>query len=176
MKEWKQIPGFEGFYSVSNDCEVRRDAPSVHTGGTSYIGKILKNRLGAAYLYVCLFKNGIGRNYFVHVLMMMSFNGPAPIGYEINHKDGNKHNNVLSNLEYVTKKQNMQHALKNGLMKLGEMHGRAKLTNEQVMEIRQRYAPKLISMHKLSKEYGVAKSTIRCVVTNRFWKHVKTGV
>lgn len=78
------------------------------------------------------------RTFRVHQLVALFYLGPCPRGHEINHKDGNKLNNQLENLEYVTKKQNMQHALKLSLRHYpkGSKSFRGKFSSNQVKRIR----------------------------------------
>ncbi len=78
-----------------------------------------------------------GKTFLVHRVVWEAFNGEIPEGLQINHIDGNKANNNLSNLELVTPAENMRHAVKTGLKpgKLAEANSMAKLTNEQYLEI-----------------------------------------
>lgn len=54
----------------------------------------------------------------------------------------------------------------------GERHGIAKLTIQQVREIRQRYIPRKVSMYKLADEYGVSEMTINNIIHGKIWRHV----
>ena len=73
---------------------------------------------------------------------------------EVNHIDGNKLNNYVDNLEWCTQSENIQHAVATGLKAQGEEHGRAKLTNEQVEEIRAN--PYGLTLEKLAEKFGVS--------------------
>ena len=94
------IKGFEGLYEVSNTGQVR----SVKTG------RILKNCLaGKGYCQVGLHKDGVQKNVFVHRLVAQAFI-PNPKNYpEVNHKDENKLNNRIDNLEWCTSKYNINY-------------------------------------------------------------------
>lgn len=100
---WKPIQGYEGFYEVSSEGRVR-----------SLRGKKPRllniNKTVAGYPHVGLVKrvDGLRRRfwYSVHRLVAAAFIGPCPDGYVVNHKDEDKANNLVSNLEYVTRREN----------------------------------------------------------------------
>lgn len=109
-EEWRPI--LDGLYEVSNTGRIRRAAP----GRSTWVGRELKAQLiPNGYLHVMPVINGKNRNMYVHHLVSEAFLGPCPEGYEVNHRDGNKTNNQADNLEYVTRKENMQHAIAHGL-------------------------------------------------------------
>ena len=101
MEIWKDIEGYEGLYQVSNFGRVK----SVKRGilVPTSCGRSLK------YRKVGLIKNGIRHQVRVHKLVWISFVGPVPEGYEINHRDENPNNNALSNLELLTRKENINY-------------------------------------------------------------------
>lgn len=98
-EEWKEIPGYEGFYKASNTGKIF----SYYTNAD----RVFSN---GVYPMVLLSKNGFKKMITVHSLIILTFVGPRPKGLHINHKDGNKYNNNVSNLEYVTISQNMRHS------------------------------------------------------------------
>lgn len=101
---WKDIKGYEGLYQISNDGHVRRILKNGET-------KPVKNKDGLYYT-VSLSKNGRYTSFNVHRLVAETFLGmPEDRKMEVNHKDGDKHNNNLSNLEWVTPTENHIHAL-----------------------------------------------------------------
>jgi hypothetical protein len=112
-EEWKVIEDFQN-YAVSNIGRVKRIRPS--RGGI--VGSILKpkvNRTG--YHYVNLRgDNGSHKGLKIHSLVLIGFGPPRPYGHESNHKDCCKANNCISNLEWVSHKENMEHASSNGRM------------------------------------------------------------
>ena len=101
---------------------------------------------------------------------MESFVGPRPAGLVINHRDGVRWNNHVDNLEYVSQRDNVQHAFKIGRRGPGEMHPSSKLTNDAVLDIRRRHGS--VSMTQLSKEHSVTVSTVSLVLKRKIWIHI----
>lgn len=100
---WKDIKGYEGLYQVSNIGNVK--SLNYNRTGEERIRKPKVDRYG--YLTLMLYKNGKCKTLFVHRLVLMAFN---PINnmdsLQVNHKDENKQNNNLDNLEWCTPKYN----------------------------------------------------------------------
>ncbi len=112
MTKWKQILEFEGWYLVSDKGQVRRDMP----GCNAKVGGILKPTLNIhGYLHNVLNRNGFRKTPLIHNLVTRAFLGERPKGLDVHHKDGNKTNNCLENLEYTTRSKNILHAYKTGL-------------------------------------------------------------
>ena len=101
---WKDIKGYEGLYQISDDGKVRR----LFKGGRT---KELKNRDGLYYT-VSLSKGCKKTSYSVHRLVAEAFIDVPTNHLEVNHKDGNKKNNNVENLEWVTQEENREHAIK----------------------------------------------------------------
>ena len=118
-EEWRPIPDWEQLYEASNLGRVRsvkRVLKRPHWTGKclykqSYGGKILSPKVGdGGYLYVNLWKNNKGHMRAVHRLVCAAFNGAAPSYLVCNHINHNRQDNTLTNLEFVTQKENLQHA------------------------------------------------------------------
>lgn len=109
MEIWKDIIGYESFYQVSNIGRVRSlDRTVIRDGYGSVLfkGQIMNQFENNGYMMVTLRKDGHKHNYKVHRLVMMAFE-PNPDNLPcINHKDNNRKNNVVSNLEWCTYKYN----------------------------------------------------------------------
>ena len=169
--EWRPVLGFETLYEVSNTGLVR----SLPRNTTS--GKILGQRLINVGYYVVRFsENGRPINKFVHTLVAEAFIGPRPEGLVIDHIDGNPKNNHVSNLEYVTQKENMRRARELGLWDpTVNSIGQTKLNPEAVVVIRMvgRYCLKEVGgQYNLAKAFGVTQPHISDVMNKHAWKNV----
>lgn len=99
MKEWKKVKGFEQ-YSVSNEGEVMNPK-----------GNIMKAFFaGSGYLQIALWRDGKKKKFYVHRLVAEAFIENSHGYKEVNHKDGNKENNAVSNLEWCTRAENLNHS------------------------------------------------------------------
>ena len=101
-REWKPIKDYEGLYEVSNLGEVKR--LNYRRTGKEKLLSPGKNRKG--YLYIALWKNGIGKYFKIHRLVYSAFVGEIPEGLQCNHIDENKENNRVDNLNLMTSKEN----------------------------------------------------------------------
>ena len=109
MEIWKDIPNYEGVYQVSNLGNVKSLPRLLRNGYTTYMSKekLLTPKIGKTkYYFVKLCKNG-EKTIAVHRLVMMGFEGVSNL--DVNHKDLNRLNNNLDNLEYCTRKENVYH-------------------------------------------------------------------
>lgn len=168
MEEWVKINGYEN-YSISNLGNVRRDTSRTCTQK----GKILKLGKNGRYLNVCLQSNGVGKTHYVHCLVAHAFIGERPKDFVINHKDGIKFNNKSFNLEYVTLKDNAQHAIKLGLINYqrGSKHWSSVLDENKVIEIRNLHQEG-ITQRKIAQIFGVCFQSINLIVNRKTWTHI----
>lgn len=103
-EQWKAIKGFEE-YQISTSGQVKARS-----------GKILApNNNGFGYLHVHLMKDGAIHVKKIHRLVAEAFIDNPQAKPQVNHKDGNKSNNTVDNLEWATRSENMKHACANGL-------------------------------------------------------------
>lgn len=129
------------------------------------------------YMKVSLWIDNKYKNKFVHRLVMETF---CPIdnmnNLQVNHKDGNKKNNHLSNLEWCTQSENQKHAFKNGLIsRVGEKNSQCKQNEEQVLRIIEDLKSS-IPIQKISEKYNISKSTISAIRNKKLWKHLTENI
>ena len=130
-EEWREFSAPN--YEVSSMGRVRRSKP----GRRTFAGRVLSPiRQKCGYLSVRPVIGGKNVHYYVHDVVSEAFIGPKPDGSTVNHKNGNKHDNRVENLEYVSHAGNMAHAATMGLMPSGESHHNAKLSDNDVRELR----------------------------------------
>lgn len=110
MKEiWESVKGYEGLYEISDLGRVKR----IYKNGKTRILKPSCNKQG--YVQLALSKNNKLKTFKIHRLVAIAFIKNSSNKREVNHIDGNKKNNSLNNLEWVTSKENIEHAIKTGL-------------------------------------------------------------
>lgn len=169
---WKPCPGFESDFEVSNLGEVKsidRYVPGRNGLVKGRILKQFKNHKG--YPYVRLNKNKRTTEQSVHRLVAIAFIPNLNNLPQVNHIDGNKLNNHVDNLEWVSNSTNQIHAYKLGLQpsRAGENNGRAKLTDSKVTEIKLLYNKGLTSS-LIANLLNVKVSMIRQIISGRIWK------
>ena len=173
---WEPILDFPG-YEVSNHGRARSFWRQYGRGrgiGAIYRldskpQKILKLKITKyGYLQAVLLKNGKDHYLYIHRLVLLAFVGPCPTMHETRHLDGNKKNNCLTNLCWGTRKENGEDMAMHGSQK-GEKHHAAKLTEADIIEIRQTKGSTLL---ELSRRYGVGKTAIFKIIHRKRWGHV----
>ena len=170
-EKWTPAVGYEGIYEASDAGRIR----SARTMTNTFQGKILSSVPNSRdYQQVSLYKNGTKKSIRVHRIIMESFIGPRPDGKQINHIDGDRKNNRLDNLEYVTQSENMLHAYRIGLQLpvWGEAHGQGKLTEENVHEIR-RLILEGMPQRLIAIRFNVCQQMISMIATKKRWHYLK---
>lgn len=169
---WKDIQGYEGLYQVSNFGRIKSLSRLIfRKNGNNYSTKEIimtlvftKNK----YLTIKLRKGDSSIRFFIHRLVAKAFIPNPEMKKQINHLDGNKTNNLVSNLVWSTQSENIRHAFENGLNYRGEDSINAKLTEQQVKYIKHQGG----STSELALNFGVSKSTISEIKSGRNWKHI----
>lgn len=136
--------------------------------------KILSPPLQYGYPRVGLWKNGTQIHYVVHRLVAKAFIPNPQNKPNINHIDANKENNHVSNLEWCTQKENINHSLKLGLQdfKRGEEATNSKLTREDILDIRNAYRIDGILQEDISNAYNISISHVSNIINRKMWAHV----
>ena len=158
---WKPIKGYDGLYEVSNYGSIR-SVDRITCNGKKLKSKVFSTKAKENYITCRLSKNGKVKSFRIHVLVAETFipnpeNKPC-----VNHIDGNKQNNRVENLEWVSYSENMKHAYKKGLVK----NINRKLTKEDIDYIVTQKGKK--SCLVLAKDFNVSFQLI-C----KKWKEAK---
>lgn len=174
IEEWKDVLGFEGMYEISSYGRVRslsRMVPSVmsKTGFRRMNGRIKKlGNHSAGYKCITI---GKSQTFLVHRLVARAFHANPDNKPFVNHKDGNKANNQLENLEWSTRQENETHAYSTGLKNSTGSHNvSAKLTEADVKVILSMKG--VCTSDEMHKKYGVHIATINRIWQRVIWKHV----
>ncbi|WP_413936352.1 NUMOD4 motif-containing HNH endonuclease [Nitrospira sp. BLG_1] len=165
---WKEVVGYEGLYSISNQGRLRRET----SGRGTYPGRIFNPKKSVYQCVNLIASDGSKSCRTIHHLVMEAFVGPRPDGLTVNHINGVKHDNRIENLEYVSYSDNTLHAFRTGLRAptSGERSGTAKLTKEQVSWIRRIHKHGRLTYSQLGGAFGVNRATVGDVVSMRCWK------
>lgn len=169
----KPIPGFPGYYATENGriWSASRKDYSGHCRKGKFLTSVLDRN---GYYRVCLCINGKHYNRLVHRLILAAFSGPCPNKCCCRHLNGIKTDDRIFNLMWGTYKENQADCKLHGTNPIGERNPKAKLTEQDVKEIRQIYETQF---HwglrcKLAQIYNVTPQNIRCIVKRLTWKHI----
>ena len=170
---WKDIIGYEGLYQISNFGRVKSLAKPC--GFTNLPEMIRRTKVKPnGYEIIILSKNNQKKTFHIHRLVAMAFLNDYSDKLDVNHKDGNKLNNKLTNLEMCTHSENIRHAYTTGLMKAasGEKSGRSKLTRQMVLDIRNAFEL-YHNYSKVGNLFNVNSGTIHAIINGITWREVK---
>ena len=158
---WRDVEGYKGKYQVSNKGRLK----SFHDNNVKILNYSFDK---TGYTRITLTLKEVRKYFALHRLIATAFIPNPENKPFVNHIDGNKRNNCLENLEWVTPKENSQHAYKHGLIKKGCENPCSKLTAEQVKFIRQNYKArdKNFGASALGRKFNVNHSVI-CDVVHR---------
>lgn len=144
-------------------------------GNLRRYGKILTGRLKDGYIQYNLRNPGKRRTVKCHTLVLEAFKGKRPEGMECRHLDGCRDNNALSNLVWGTHQENIDDKSSHGTNVKGENQRSAKLTEEKVLELRERIRNGETAA-AIAKEWGLLPSMIRAAANGTKWKHLPGAV
>lgn len=168
-EQWRQVIGYEGVYEVSDHGNVRR----VVGGKGSTAGRVLTaKRSTNGYRHVDLSMRDRKVRHLIHRLVAFAFIGAPPTpAHCVNHIDGDKANNRPSNIEWVSQSENVRHGYRIGLnpgpIVKGAKNPRAKLTDEQVKEIRALRG--IEGARVIARRFGVSRSAIQFIHQGKHW-------
>ena len=169
---WKDIPECEGNYQVSTLGRIK----SFTIKKSGVLTEKILSAGNDTYLHISLFRKKQNRTCFVHRLVAMAFIPNPQNKPEVNHKNGNKYDNRVGNLEWVTPKENIRHAYAMGLFdnalpkRRGEACSFSKLTEMKILEIRSLAG--VHSQYFLGRIFNVHQTMIGKIIRRTSWKHI----
>lgn len=167
VEEWRTTPVKEG-YEVSSLGRVRNRRTGRVLVLSHYGGQRKQGYLGTHL--------GRDTKVHIHVLVCLAFHGPRPPGLDAAHNNGNYFDNRATNLRWATRSENMQDAIRHGTYRCperpkGSDHHKAKLTEDDVREIRRRVSAGA-SGRQIARELSMSQASISGIVTRRSWRHI----
>ena len=169
-EKWKAIPETDGYYEISNFGRMRswkngkwgkRDTPKILKLGYCRRG----------YKRQAINHDGDKRNYSIHRLVALAFIDNPESKYQVNHIDGDKTNNHIENLEWVTNQENMDHAHANDMFnyKTGDQNPASVLNKNIAESIRNFYSKSNITQSQIADAYLVSQKTISDIINCKFY-------
>lgn len=174
----EDVPGHEDAYSLSREGKIwskhSRCFLKPRSSGKTYNKTRPPGEL-RSYKTVALWdsKKKSYRYYYIHRLVAKTFVLNPENKPEVNHLNGNKADNRAKNLEWATRRENVDHALLNNLLTRGTKNGSAKLTEQQVREIRALWASGELSQSSIGEMYKVTQGNIYAIVNNKNWSWLR---
>lgn len=172
---FKDIPGYEGLYEISDEGVVRSKVRWINDGRRKYLKKekIIKpdKHIFNGRLRVMLYKNGVRRKHSVHRLVLETYIGPCPDGKICCHKDDNYLNNTVDNLYWGSVKDNNLDRIRNDKTVKGSLNGNSKLKDEEVWLIKKLLYHKVVQ-RKIAQMFKVTPTMISYIKQNKQWSHI----
>lgn len=159
MEQWKVVPGWLN-YSVS-------DLGKVHGPR-----KILKPEMVKGYPRVNFYRAGRWTHFQAHQLVMLAFVGPPPEGHHVHHKNKDRADNRLENLEYVKQSEHLARYHSGSHLNVGSKHAMHKLVEADIIAIRKQHAELGSTATSIAKAYGMCVGSISLILNRRTWTHV----
>lgn len=172
-EKWVEIPGFNGRYLASDLGEIKSVDWNI-TPTKVKKGRILKPVSDThGYCQVTLV-NDRKKPYLIHRLIMISFTGePSLDKPHVNHINGVKSDNRLCNLEWCNRSYNCKHSFAIGLQcNKGERHPSSKLTEIEVITIRELRKHRGTPYYKIAKAIGMSKTQVMDICNYKSWTHI----
>ena len=168
---WKDVIDYDGIYigvyQVSNFCRLKRIMHRKNPTSKLINAFVFED----GYICVTLAKNGKTKFTGIHRLIASAFILNPENKPEVNHKDGNKHNNSIDNLEWNTSIENKKHAFDTGLneARKGEKSHFSKLTEKEVLEIR---SIKGMTKRDIGILYNIGEAAVGKIINRKRWTHI----
>jgi len=179
---WKDVVGYEGLYQVSNLGRVKSLDKTVKSAIKNNNERFIPGIIMSftqdkdGYFRIGLTKNKKKKIIPVHRIICSAFIENPENKPQVNHIDGIKNNNILSNLEWATLSENRVHSyatgLQTGINRRGEKSNFAKLTSDDVIKIRKEYVPYKVTQIYLAEKYGVSQAAINSILTRKNWHYL----
>jgi hypothetical protein len=169
-EHWKPIPSLEHLYEASDQGRIRRKGRGYqgchggdclhlnkHSGGYRQFGTSIRGRTGTM---------------LVHRAVMEAFYGVPPSGHQVNHRNGDKTDNRLGNLEYATASANNRHRAQVLKKNVGTRHWNNRLTVEQVRAIRSLCSTGNYTHAAIGRMFGVSRRLVGMIKSGYCWKQM----
>lgn len=177
MEEWKAVPGYEGYYEVSDLGRFRsvpREVASKNGSVAKKRGRIMApyRSKKTGYYQARLAKEGVSKTLLLHRLICEAFHGPPPANKpQVAHADGARDNNRADNLRWASAKENAEDRIAHGTAPQGTRCSHT-LTESDVRTIRREYKSLYGQRVELANRFGVTTTQIHNVVTRKHWTHI----
>lgn len=180
-EEWRDIAGYEGLYQVSNLGRVKsleRRIPNSRGFGTRIVREMIKKQscIEGRYCSASFNNNGHHKTIVIHRIVAKTFISNPKNKPTVNHRDGNKHNNRVENLEWATYSENNRHAINDLNAKRagpkGSRSSLSRLKENQVGEIKKLLKLGIYFDREIAWMFKVDRSCITSIKLGKTWKHV----
>lgn len=174
IENWLPIKGYVKRYEISDFGRIRTAGRWVkdRLGRSRFRYPIIKKQTISAQGYLLISLNDLKKHetFTVHRLVIRHFlSENTKNDIQVNHKNGSKIDNHITNLEWVTSSENQKHAYRIGLRsQLGQNHASAKLTNIQAMEI----FNSDMRVTDLANKYSITMTSVCGIKSGRRWSHL----
>lgn len=173
LESWVDIPDYIGLYQVSDAGRVRVHPESFRKKGPSAPSKVLSLANRKGYLVATLMDlNGKRKGMTINRLVAIAFHGNPPTPkHQAAHLDGNRQNNVPSNISWATSKENHSHRVLHKTDAKGIRNGRSKIKESDVIAIREAVLRGRTKV-SIASEFGISNTQVNNIALQRSWNHI----
>ncbi len=169
--EVRHIPGWPG-YAVTDDGRVfscKSNNSPLYRPWKERKSHLIGRRI--QYFSIILIHQQKQHNFYIHSLVLMTFVGPRPHGFQACHNDGNPLNNSRYNLRWDTQKHNDQDRLKHGTTPKGTRNKGSKIDEKTVLKIREMRL-QCYKIRELVEIFTLSRSQIKRIIYRKSWTHI----